>query len=41
VPTIMEVIVTLTVLSLEFWVYRLIVNRLPVVGEGPDWLPEH
>ncbi len=41
VPTFMEVIVTLTVLSLEFWVYRLIINRLPVVGEGPDWLPGH
>lgn len=41
VPTVMEFIVTLTVLSLEFWVYRLIINRLPVVGEGPDWLPEH
>ncbi len=41
VPTIMELCVTFTVVFLEVWVYRLIVNRLPVLGETTEWAEEH
>ncbi len=40
-PTIMELLVTFTVVFLEVWVYRIIVNRLPVLGEGPEWAEGH
>lgn len=34
VPTWMEVVVTLGVISAELWVFRWIVNRMPVMDEG-------
>jgi Ni/Fe-hydrogenase subunit HybB-like protein len=37
VPTWMEVVVTLTVVFTELWVYRWIVNRMPVVSDSPEW----
>jgi len=36
-PTWMEVVVTLTVVFTELWVYRWIVNRMPVVSDPPEW----
>jgi formate-dependent nitrite reductase membrane component NrfD len=36
-PTWMEVIVCVTVLLTQFWVYRWMVNRMPVVSESPEW----
>jgi len=36
-PTWMEVVVTLTVVFTELWVYRWIVNRMPVVSDSPKW----
>lgn len=40
VPTWMEVIVALAVILAEVWVFRWIVNRLPVLGEAPAWTHE-
>ena len=37
VPTIMEITVTLTVIFIEIWVFRWIINRMPVLRESPDW----
>jgi Ni/Fe-hydrogenase subunit HybB-like protein len=34
VPTWMEIVVTLGVLSAELWVYRWVVNRMPVLDFG-------
>ena len=34
VPTWMEVVVTLAVLSAELWVYRWVVERMPVLDFG-------
>jgi len=34
VPTWMEVVVTLGVISAELWVFRWIVNRMPVLGKA-------
>jgi Ni/Fe-hydrogenase subunit HybB-like protein len=36
-PSWMEVVVTLTVLFIEIWIFRWIVNRLPVLREPPAW----
>jgi Ni/Fe-hydrogenase subunit HybB-like protein len=40
VPTWMEVVVTLGVISAELWVFRWIVNRMPVLGSQPAWAEE-
>jgi Ni/Fe-hydrogenase subunit HybB-like protein len=39
-PTWMEVVVTLTVVFTELWVYRWVVNRMPVVSDSPEWAQE-
>lgn len=36
-PSWMEIVVTLTVVFAELWVYRWIVNRMPVMSESPEW----
>jgi len=37
VPSWMEIVVTLTVLSIEIWIFRWIVRRLPVLRDPPEW----
>lgn len=37
VPSWMEIVVTLTVLFVEIWIFRWIVNRLPVLRDSPSW----
>ncbi|HER08823.1 MAG TPA: hypothetical protein ENO20_07940 [Bacteroides sp.] len=39
-PSWMEIVVTLTVLFTEIWIFRWIVNRLPVLREPPSWVKE-
>ncbi len=39
-PSVSEVIITLTVISAEFWAFRWIVNRMPVFYEHPDFKDE-
>jgi Ni/Fe-hydrogenase subunit HybB-like protein len=41
VPSWMEIVVTLTVLFVEIWIFRWIVYRLPVLRESPDWAKTH
>jgi len=36
-PTWMEIVVTLAVISAEIWVFRWIVNRMPILSDMPDW----
>jgi Ni/Fe-hydrogenase subunit HybB-like protein len=36
-PSWMEIIISLTVLFIEIWIFRWIVLRLPVVRESPAW----
>ncbi len=38
VPSWMEIVVTLTVLFIEIWIFRWIVNRLPVLRDSPSWV---
>jgi len=40
VPSWQEVVVTLAVISAEIWVFRWIVNRMPVVSPSPEWAAE-
>ncbi|MGE5395141.1 MAG: NrfD/PsrC family molybdoenzyme membrane anchor subunit [Candidatus Saccharibacteria bacterium] len=40
VPTWMEVVVTLAVIFTEVWVFRWIINRMPVLRESPAWAKE-
>lgn len=37
VPTWMEVVVTLAVIFTEVWVFRWVINRMPVLRESPAW----
>ncbi len=36
-PTWMEIVVTLAIIFAEIWVFRWVVNRMPVLSESPDW----
>jgi hypothetical protein len=40
VPTWMEVVVSLAVISAELWVFRWIVNRMPVLGPSLELMSE-
>lgn len=40
VPSWQEIVVTLTVLCVEIWIFRWVVRRLPVLRESPSWVPE-
>lgn len=39
-PTWMEIVVTLTVIFTEIWIFRWVINRMPVLREGPEWAKE-
>lgn len=41
VPTWMELVVTLAVIFTEIWIFRWVVNRLPVLRESPSWAKEN
>jgi len=38
IPTWMEIVVTLTVIFIEIWVFRWVINRMPVIHESPAWV---
>lgn len=38
IPTWMELVVTLTVIFIEIWVFRWVINRMPVLRESPTWV---
>lgn len=40
VPTWMEIVVTLAVIFTEIWIFRWVVNRMPVLKESPEWAAE-
>jgi len=40
VPSWQEIVVTLAVVLSEIWVFRWIVNRMPVLGDSPQWARE-
>ena len=40
IPTWMELVVTLTVIFTEIWIFRWVINRMPVLSESPAWVNE-
>jgi Ni/Fe-hydrogenase subunit HybB-like protein len=38
VPTWMELVVTLTVIFTEIWIFRWVINRMPVLRDSPSWV---
>jgi Ni/Fe-hydrogenase subunit HybB-like protein len=40
IPSWMEIETTLTVVFAEIWVFRWIVNRMPILREAPEWTRE-
>ncbi|MCX6256855.1 MAG: polysulfide reductase NrfD [Bacteroidia bacterium] len=38
VPSWMEIVVTLAVIFTEIWVFRWVINRMPVLRESPIWV---
>ncbi|HAQ18289.1 MAG TPA: hypothetical protein DCR40_03535 [Prolixibacteraceae bacterium] len=40
IPTWMEIVVTLAVIFTEIWIFRWIINRMPVLRESPKWANE-
>jgi Ni/Fe-hydrogenase subunit HybB-like protein len=40
IPSWMEIVITLAILFTEVWVFRWIVNRMPVLRESPEWAME-
>jgi Ni/Fe-hydrogenase subunit HybB-like protein len=40
VPSWMEFVVTLTIIFIEIWIFRWIINRMPVLRDSPSWVNE-
>jgi Ni/Fe-hydrogenase subunit HybB-like protein len=38
IPTWMELVVTLAVIFTEIWIFRWVINRMPVLRESPSWV---
>jgi len=36
-PSWMEIAVTLAVIFTEIWIFRWVINRMPVLRESPEW----
>jgi Ni/Fe-hydrogenase subunit HybB-like protein len=41
IPSWMEIVVTLAVIFTEIWIFRWVVNRMPVLRESPSWANTH
>jgi Ni/Fe-hydrogenase subunit HybB-like protein len=37
IPSWMELVVTLAVIFTEIWIFRWVINRMPVLRDGPEW----
>jgi len=40
VPSWMELVVTLAVIFTEIWIFRWVINRMPVLRDSPSWVNE-
>ncbi len=41
IPSWMEIVVTLAVIFTEIWIFRWVINRMPVLRESPAWVKNH
>jgi Ni/Fe-hydrogenase subunit HybB-like protein len=39
-PSWMEIEITIAIILMEIWVFRWVVNRMPVLRESPEWVGE-
>ncbi len=39
-PSWMEIVITMTVIFVEIWVFRWVVLRMPVLRKSPDWVED-
>lgn len=40
IPSWMEIVVTLAVIFTEIWIFRWVINRMPVLRDSPAWVKE-
>ena len=40
VPSWMELVVTMAVIFTEIWIFRWVINRMPVLSDPPSWVDE-
>jgi Ni/Fe-hydrogenase subunit HybB-like protein len=40
-PSWMEIVVTLAVIFTEIWIFRWVINRMPVLSDPPSWAKEN
>jgi Ni/Fe-hydrogenase subunit HybB-like protein len=36
-PSVMEALITIAIISIQIWLFRWIVNRMPVIRKSPEW----
>ena len=41
IPSWMELVVTLAVIFTEIWIFRWVINRMPVLRDSPSWVNEN
>jgi Ni/Fe-hydrogenase subunit HybB-like protein len=41
IPSWMELVVTLAVIFTEIWIFRWVINRMPVLRDSPSWANDH
>ena len=41
IPSWMELVVTLAVIFTEIWIFRWVINRMPVLRDSPSWATEN
>lgn len=41
IPSWMELVVTLSVIFTEIWIFRWVINRMPVLSDSPSWVKEN
>lgn len=41
IPSWMEIVITLTVIFTEIWIFRWVINRMPVLRDSPEWARHH
>jgi len=41
VPSWMEIVVALAVIFTQIWIFRWVINRMPVLRDSPSWVIEH
>jgi Ni/Fe-hydrogenase subunit HybB-like protein len=41
IPSWMELVVTLAVIFTEIWIFRWVINRMPVLSDSPSWVKDN